>query len=392
MSLLSKIFNSKKNEKVPIEANSFFQTLTAYTPCFTSFGGSIYESELVRAAIDAIARNVSKLKIEINGNPTISKLRYAPNEFQTWSQFMYRLVTILLIHNTAFVVPIYDRFGDVVGVYPVLPSNVVILDFKGEPWLRYQFINGQIAAEKLTRCAVLTRHQYHDDFFGDGNSALLPTMDLINLDNQGIQEAVKSSATFRFMAQMVNFGSPEKVAEERKNFTTMNMKAEDETGGMLLFPNTWKEIKQIDSKPFTVDPAERELIQKNIYDYFGINEHVIQSKAVGDEWSAFYEGIIEPFAIQFSETMTKMLFTEREIAFGSIVMATANRLQYMSNKEKLEVSAQLADRGILNRDEVREIWNLPPLPNGEGQSYIIRGEYYNAAEKVTNEEVSQDAD
>ena len=63
-------------------------------------------------------------------------------------------------------------------------------------------------------------------------------------------------------------------------------------------------------------------------------------------------------------------------------MATANRLQYMSNKEKLDVSAQLADRGILNRDEVREIWNLPPLPDGEGQAYIIRGEYYNADEKI----------
>ena len=66
-------------------------------------------------------------------------------------------------------------------------------------------------------------------------------------------------------------------------------------------------------------------------------------------------------------------------------MASANRLQYMSNKEKLEVSAQLADRGILNRDEVREIWNLPPLPNGEGQEYIIRGEYYNATEKINDE-------
>ena len=73
-------------------------------------------------------------------------------------------------------------------------------------------------------------------------------------------------------------------------------------------------------------------------------------------------------------------------------MASANRLQYMSNKEKLEVSAQLADRGILNRDEVREIWNLPPLPDGEGQQYIIRGEYYNATEKINEDETSDDAE
>lgn len=385
MSLFSKIF-TKKSERIALEeVNQYFQTLTAYAPTFHSWGGGIYESELVRAAIDAIARNVSKLKIEIEGNSTISRLKYHPNEFQTWSQFMYRLVTIWLIHNTAFIVPIYDRYGLITGIYPVLPSGVTIVEYQGEPWLRYQFYNRTTAAEKLTNCAVLIRHQYKDDFFGDSNSALFPTMELINLDNQGIQEAVKNSATFRFMAQMVNFGSPEKVAEERKNFSVMNMKAEDEAGGMLLFPNTWKEIRQIDSKPYTVDPAERAMIQKNVYDYFGVNEDIIQSKCFGDSWVAFYESVVEPFAIQFSEVITRMLFTEREIAFGSIVMATANRLQYMSNKEKLDVSAQLADRGILNRDEVREIWNLPPLPDGEGQAYIIRGEYWNASEKLDEE-------
>jgi hypothetical protein len=40
----------------------------------------------------------------------------------------------------------------------------------------------------------------------------------------------------------------------------------------------------------------------------------------------------------------------------------------------------------LNRDEVREIWNLSPLPNGEGQEYIIRGEYWNATEKIVEGE------
>jgi hypothetical protein len=134
-----------------------------------------------------------------------------------------------------------------------------------------------------------------------------------------------------------------------------------------------------------IDPEEMKLIEKNVYQHFMVNEDILQNKAFGDAWSAFYEGAIEPFAVQFSEVMTKMLFTLREQAQGNAVMLTANRLQYMSNKEKLDVSAQLADRGILNRDEVREIWNLPPLPDGEGQAYIIRGEYKNAADQVSEE-------
>jgi hypothetical protein len=61
----------------------------------------------------------------------------------------------------------------------------------------------------------------------------------------------------------------------------------------------------------------------------------------------------------------------------------------MSNAEKLNVSSQLADRGILNRDEVRLIWNLPPLPNGEGQDYIIRGEYKNATDQINEDEETE---
>ena len=144
----------------------------------------------------------------------------------------------------------------------------------------------------------------------------------------------------------------------------------------MLFPNTYTDIQQIKSTPYVVDAEQKKIIQQNVFNYFGVNEDILQNKAYGDSWSAFYEGVSEAFAIQFSEVANKMLFTDRERAAGSLLMATANRLQYMSNKDKLNVSAQMADRGIMNRDEIREIWNLPPLPNGQGQAYTIRGEYY----------------
>ena len=124
-----------------------------------------------------------------------------------------------------------------------------------------------------------------------------------------------------------------------------------------------------------------------MYNYFGVNEEVLQNKEFGDAWSAFYEGAVEPFAIQFSECVTNMLFSPREQAAGARIMATANRLQYMSNSEKLAVSAQMADRGIMCRDEIREIWNLPPLPDGQGRAYTIRGEY-----ALLGEEKNADAD
>lgn len=362
-----------------------WKMLTGYEPHFSTYGGNIYESELVRASINAIARNVSKLKVTTGGaaKPKLQlKLEHGPNELQTWSQFLYRLATILYVHNTAFITPVYDEYGEVSGVYSVLPSSCEIVQYGADktPYLRYHFGWGEVAAIELEYCGIMTRHQYRSDMFGETNSALLPTMDLINMQNQGIKEGVKSAATYRFMAQLSNFAKAEDLAKERKRFTEENFSKDAGGGGMLLFPNTYQNIKQVESKPFVVDAEQMAVINRSVFDYFGVNEDIIQNKAFGDAWAAFYEGCIEPFAIQFSEVMTRMIFTYREQSQGNFVMATANRLQYMTNADKLNVAAQLVDRGIFSLNEAREVFQLPPVENGDIR--IVRGEYYNADEKT----------
>ena len=232
----------------------------------------------------------------------------------------------------------------------------------------------------------MTKYQYKSDFMGESNHALIPTLDLINIQNQGIQEGVKSAATYRFMAQVNNFTKAEDLRKERARFTEENFSKEAKGGGLLLFPNTYTNIKQIDTSPWVINASQMKAIQESVYEYFGVNEDVLTNKAYGDAWSAFYEGAIEPFAIQFSEVMTKMLFTLREQTEGNEVMATANRLQYLSNSEKLNVSSQMLDRGIMSINDVREIWNLPPVEGGDAR--IVRGEYYNADQKIT--EVNDD--
>lgn len=367
------------------EPKGDWRMLNGYEPHFTTFGGNIYESELVRASIDAIARHLSKLKVETVGaaKPSLqNKLRHGPNEFQAWPQFLYRLGTILYVNNNAFIVPVFDQYGETSGVFPVLPSQCDIVQY-GEsktPYLRYRFGWGETAAIELALCGIMTRYQYRSDMFGESNRALLPTMDLISMQNQGIQEGVKSAATYRFMASMTNFVKPEDLAKERQRFTAENLSREAKGGGLLLFPNTYTNVQKIDAKPFVVDADQMGVINRAVFDYFGVNEDILQNKAYGDAWAAFYEGCIEPFAIQFSDVMTRMLFTFREQSQGNYVMATANRLQYMTNADKLNVSAQMMDRGILSINEVREIWQLPPVEGGDAR--IVRGEYYNANEKI----------
>lgn len=381
MGLFDALFKNRPKEKGNYEG--FFKMLTGYQPRFTSFGGEIYESELIRAAINARAIHISKLKVETMGaaKPALQrKLSHGPNQFQTWSQFNYRLSTILDVHNTAFIIPVFDQFGEISGIYAPLPSRCEVTQYGGQPYLRYQFSYGDVAAIELESCGIMTKFQYRDDFMGETNRALFPTMDLIHIQDQGIQEGVKSAATYRFMAQLGNFAKAEDLAKERQRFTAENFSRDANGGGLLLFPNTYNNIKQIDVKPWVVDAEQMKVIKDNVYQYFGVNDDILQNRAYGDAWSAFYEGAIESWAIQFSEVMTKMLFTFREQSEGNKVMATANRLQYMSNSDKLNVTAQLLDRGMLTLNEAREIWNLPSVDDGDIR--VIRGEYYNADEKV----------
>lgn len=378
MGLFEKIFKYRKDLS---EAGTVFKTLTGYAPVFTSWNGKIYESLLVRSAIHAKATHISKLQVTFHGKAKTKlqhRLKYRPNEWQTWGQFLYRLSTILDVQNTAFIVPVLDEFGEITGIYPILPSRCELREYAGTLYLRYSFAGGQYAAIEFQHCGVMTKFQYQDDFFGESNEALRPTMELINIQNQGVSEAVKSSATFRFMARLTNFKDPDDLVKERKRFTRNNL---EKGGGLLLFPNTYDNIQQIKTSPYVVDATQMAAIEKNVYGYTGTNEDVLQNKAFGDAWNAFYEGAVEWFGIQFSEVLVQMLFSERERAAGAGVMATANRLQYMSNKEKMLATQTFADRGLATRDEIRAIWNMPPLPDEKGQTIPMRGEYYNLGDK-----------
>ena len=376
MGLFEKIFPKQAIQK---KIDGYFKTLNAYTPSFTTFGGSIYEMELTRAAIDRIASQCAKLLPEVNGNAyknLANKLKHQPNPYMNTYQFLYRVATILKVNTTAFIVPLYEYGTDHInGFYPVLPSKTEIVTFKEEPWLRYTFSNGQKAACELSKVGIMTEYQYKSDFFGDGNQVLLPTLGLLDTQRQGQMEAIKQSAFIRFMARVAGVKREDDLEKIRANFAEKNLSG-DNSKGLLLFDGTLADVKQIDSKPYVVDAEQQKLIQDNVFNYFGVSENILQHKWNEDEWNAFYEGLIEPFAVQLSQCLTNMLFTEKEKSFGNEVLLSANRMQYASNSTKLQVSSQLFDRGVLTTNQVMDIWNLPHVEGGDKR--YIRREYVEA--------------
>lgn len=383
MGLFEKIFGPRGAIKAGIK--EYFNTLTAYAPAFYSFSGGVYEMDTTRAAIHAFANQASKLKPHVIGNnhKGIERmLQVKPNPWMTTSQFLYRIATILEVDNTAFIVPMYAKDGSISGLFPIMPTGAEIVTANGIEYLRFTFTNGQKAAVEWANVGVLTKMQYKSDIFGETNSPLKPTLSLLDMNNQGVIEGIKSAATLRFMAKLANSVRPEVLKEEQARFRNLNLSAEN-NNGVLIFDQKYADVKQIVAKPYTVDTEQLKIINDNIYNYFGVNEKILRNEWDESAWNAFYEGKIEPFALQLSLALTAMMFSEREIAFGCKVEFSANRLQFASNQTKISVITQMFDRGLLSFNEGREILQLPPVEGGD--EYMIRGEYVNRANKTTGE-------
>lgn len=395
MGIFEKIFG-RREPAAAMKAKATFQLLEGYTPMFRTWSGSIFESDLIRAALDAHGRHTAKLSPVFSGEAQKTlrnRMKIRPNEYQEWSQFLYRTAVTLYCRNTAFLVPVSGEYGETTGVIGIVPDSWEVVEYQGKPYIRFSLENGtKKAAVELDRVGILTRYQYKNELFGEDNEALKATLDLIRMQQQGITEGIKNGASYRFSAQSDNWSTDEDLGKEMERFNKYTFQNLKTSGGTILFPNTYKNIQQLKQEAYKVDAEQMALIKANVFDYFAVNEEIIQNKSFGDQWLAFYEGAVEWLAIQLSEVMTRMLFTERERQFGNSVTFTSNRLQYMSNADKLNAIQTFADRGLMTRNELREIMNLSPLPEPLGSQVPARGEYYDAANPPQDKKPAQPAD
>ena len=392
MGMLEKIFG-RKEQPAALKAASLFRLLEGYTPVFTTWSGSVYESELIRGSLDAWGRHAAKLKPNMKGSAMRelqNRMRVKPNPYQEWSKFLYQTATVLGVRNNVFLVKTRNEDESPNGIINIVPESWELVEYEMEPWVRFFLSDGKRRAEKLSDIGIMTRFQYKNELFGESNEAMNPLLDLISIQRQGVKEGVKNGASYRFSAQSDNWASDEDLSQEMERFNKFTFGNKKSSGGIILFPNTYTNVQQLKADGYKVDPEQEKLIRSNVFDYFAVNEDLLQNKAFGDAWLAFYEGFVEWFAIQLSECCSGMLFTDRErVAYKNEVFFSSNRLQYMSNADKLNAVTQLGDRGLATRNELREILNLPPLPEPIGSQIPTRGEYYDAAnppEKKTGDQ------
>lgn len=352
------------------------EMLSSGTSVFTPFSGNAYENDIFRAAVDAIARNAAKMEGKhliyskkdserFAGDQQLNRiLQTRPNPYMSAYDLIYKLTTHYYLYNNAFAFLQKNDRGNLEAIYPLSPSNVEYLtDPSGALYCRFVFNNGYQVTLPFKDVFVARRHFNSNDLLGDSNTAITPALDLAHAQNEGLENSIKSSATIRGILKYNQVLSPDKLKEEKDAFVQDYLQASN-NGGIAALDNKMDYVP-LENSPVSIDDAQIDSVKKKIYEYLGISESIVNSTYNEDEWSAFYESVLEPLALQFSLELTDKVFTPREQTFGNKIVFESNRLQFASNESKTNMLKELVPMGIMSLNEARSIMNLSPVENGD---------------------------
>jgi len=346
--------------------------LSGYAPVFTPWGGKPYEADVVRAAVDAIARNGAKLRAKhvrrVDGRVVpvggqIERiLTIRPNPNMNAYAFLYRLITTWAIDNDAFAYPQWDG-PNLVAIWPI---NCVLAEFLEDDsrtiYVKFHFADGGQVVLPYSEVIHLRRHYYSNDLLSEPNTPINATLSAIHTTNEGLAEAVKTSAHLRGILKFQGLLKDADIEAARQRFVQQYMTVQNSGGVAAL--DSKAEYQELKTQPVVVNAAQMKELRDAVFRYFGVSEAIVKGDYDEDQWNAFYESTIEPLAVQMSLEFTSKLFTPRELGHGNEIIFEANRLQYASMTTKLNLR-EMVDRGALTPNEWREALNLAPVEGGD---------------------------
>ena len=357
----------KKEQQVKQEYTSL-KMLNSINHSFTSFTNTnLNDNDTVRACIDAIARNVAKLKPmhvrKLNGKilPQVSelqnKLQFSPNPYMDGYTFIYKVVANLLLNNNVYI------YVDKNNFYPITSNNVELLEYQGQIYVKFNFINGEKVTLPYESMIHLRNHFVNNDLFGESNvTPLNPVLTAINSSNQSIVNTVESATHLRGLLKFSqSMLKPEDLKNQRDIFLNDYLSLENSSGIAAL--DAKADFIPLNNEAQVIDKAVMEYIENSIYNYFGVNKSIIQSDYTEEQFNAFYSSRVEPIAIQMSLEFTRKLFTTREKSFGNEIVFSASRLTFASNETKIAMARDLLPLGLFTVNELREIFELEPVEN-----------------------------
>lgn len=348
------------------------RVMAGYTPVFTTWGDKPWEADVVRAAVDAIARNGAKLKAKhirrVNGDVIVVNdqlervLQVRPNPRMSAYDFQYKLISTLLLDNNAFAYPQWER-GQLIAVWPVsCIASEFLEDEGGNLYVKFYFADGGSVVLPYEDIIHLRRHYYGNDLIGDPNQAINTTLSAIHTTNEGLAQAIKTSAHLRGILKFQGMLKAEDIEAQRQRFISEYMTVQN-TGGIAAL-DAKADYIELKNTPLVVNAGQMRELRDAVFRYFGVSEAIVTGNYNEQQWNAFYESTIEPIAVQMSLEFTRKLFSDREIGHGNEIIFEANRLQYASVSTKLAL-VSMVDRGAMTPNEWREVFNLAPIEGGD---------------------------
>lgn len=387
-SLFELIFNIKKQEQSMQQPQ--LKMLNSYEAQFTTLSGDTYDSKCARQCIDRIATHTAKLiprhiKSSISNNIK-GEINYLlsvqPNSLMDTYSFIYKIISILENDNNAFVYIARDKSDFITGFYPVLAQNYYLFeDEAGNIFLKFKFINGQQYFLLYTDLIHLRKFYNKHDIFGTNNKVLQTDLETAHTANEGISNAIKTTANLKGILKYNATLKPKDIEESKNAFVRDFLSLENESG--IAAMDSKGEFQEINMKPITLDSEQLKQVNYNIFDYYGISESIIRNDYTFEQWNAFYEGVIEPLAMQLSNVFTNKIFSKESIKKGHKIVFTANRLQYASLQDKTNLLKVVIPAGVIKTDEIREVLDFAPLGGEEGERIVQS--LNNIDKKIANE-------
>lgn len=378
-SLFNFIFG-KKGEKQQSEniTQTQFQLLNAWNTQYSTLPEGTYNSKVARQVIDRIATHCAKLVPKHIQNSITNNIKgdinfllsNQPNPLMNTFDFIYRIISLLYTDCNAFIFIAKDRSGFITGFYPVLATTYELLQGSdGTIYFQFDFINGQTYTIPYLELIHLRLFYNRNDIFGMSNRVLQTDLNTANTVSQGIDKAIKTTSNLKGILQYENSMLKNKdLVKTKDEFVTdfLNM---DNEGGIAALDAKAK-FQEVNLKPITLDNEQLKQVNYNIFDYFGVSEKIVDNSFTEEEWNAFYEGVIEPRAIQMSYAFTNKIFKKQSIKEGHKIVFTANRLQYSTLSNKISLIKEAGALGLLTKDEAREIIELPAIGGEEGAKIL----------------------
>lgn len=383
--LIDTIFNVKPTQ---IDSNKYTnaQLINSYTNFITNYNAEIYNDLAVRSCVDTIARHVAKLKpvhiIQDENGRNAQKssinnlLANRPNIYMSTSDFLYKVASQLLYYGNAFVYIQKDNKQNINGFYPIDFTSCELKEYDNNLYLKFNFNNAKNIVIPYTDIIHIRRNYSTHDLLGqDAYKPLLETLTNLSKSRQSISNKVENGGKISGILKLSGMVSQSDWKTKAELFADWFKSSTSKSGGVATIDST-ADFIPVSTKAESAEEAQLKYLQSEVYSYFGINEAIVNGSYNETEWQAFYESIIEGIKIQLSQEFTAKVFTEKEKEYGNIIDFNSNRLTYASTTNKVNMVKELGALGLLTTNEARELFDLPPVEDGDKR--LVSLNYINA--------------